>query len=97
LWSEWINVYISQFHHVVNRNEQCNIFGNEEPLLNAVLNDLTTFFDYPVEIRKIIYTTNLIENLNSRIRKYTKAKLSFLNDDAYKKLGYCFESVYHYF
>jgi len=36
--------------------------------------DLTTFFDYPMEIRKIIYTTNLIENLNGRIRKYTKAK-----------------------
>ena len=50
--------------------------------------DLTTFFDYPVEIRKIIYTTNLIENLNSRIRKYTKAKLSFPNDDAVKKSVY---------
>ncbi len=47
--------------------------------------DLTTFFDYPAEIRKIIYTTNLIENLNSKIRKYTKAKLSFPNDDAVKK------------
>ena len=50
--------------------------------------DLTTFFDYPVEIRKIIYTTNLIENLNSKIRKYTKAKLSFPNDDAVKKSVY---------
>ena len=50
--------------------------------------ELTTFFDYPVEIRKIIYTTNLIENLNSKIRKYTKAKLSFPNDDALKKSVY---------
>jgi len=50
--------------------------------------DLTTFFDYPMEIRKIIYTTNLIENLNGRIRKYTKAKLSFPNDDAVKKSVY---------
>lgn len=50
--------------------------------------DLTTFFDYPVEIRKIIYTTNLIENLNGKIRKYTKAKLSFPNDDALKKSVY---------
>jgi transposase-like protein len=50
--------------------------------------DLTTFFDYPVEIRKIIYTTNLIENLNGKIRKYTKAKLSFHNDDALKKSVY---------
>jgi putative transposase len=50
--------------------------------------ELTTFFDYPVEIRKIIYTTNIIENLNSKIRKYTKAKLSFPNDDALKKSVY---------
>jgi transposase-like protein len=50
--------------------------------------NLTTFFDYPVEIRKIIYTTNLIENLNGKIRKYTKAKLSFPNDDAVKKSVY---------
>lgn len=39
--------------------------------------ELTVFFDFPVEIRKIIYTTNLIENLNGKIRKYTKNKLSF--------------------
>ncbi len=43
--------------------------------------ELTVFFDFPVEIRKIIYTTNLIENLNGKIRKYTKNKLSFPNDD----------------
>jgi len=47
--------------------------------------ELTAFFDFPVEIRKIIYTTNLIENLNGKIRKYTKNKLSFPNDDALKK------------
>ncbi len=50
--------------------------------------DLTSFFDFPVEIRKIIYTTNLIENLNGKIRKYTKNKLSFPNDDALKKSVY---------
>jgi Transposase and inactivated derivatives len=47
--------------------------------------DLTAFFDFPVEIRKIIYTTNLIENLNGKIRKYTKSKLSFPTDDAVRK------------
>jgi len=46
--------------------------------------NLTAFFDFPVEIRKIIYTTNLIENLNGKIRKYTKNKLSFPTDDAVK-------------
>lgn len=44
--------------------------------------ELTTYFEYPVEIRKIIYTTNLIENLNGKIRKYTKNKMSFPTDDA---------------
>lgn len=48
-------------------------------------NDLTAFFDFPVEIRTIIYTTYLIENLNGKIRKYTKTKLSFPTDDALRK------------
>lgn len=47
--------------------------------------ELTVFFDFPLEIRKIIYTTNLIENLNGKIRKYTKNKLSFPTDDAVLK------------
>jgi putative transposase len=50
--------------------------------------DLTAFFEFPVEIRKIIYTTNLIENLNGKIRKYTKNKLSFPTDDAVLKSTY---------
>ena len=47
--------------------------------------ELTVFYDFPVEIRKIIYTTNLIENLNGKIRKYTKNKLSFPTDEAVLK------------
>lgn len=46
---------------------------------------LTAFFEFPVEIRKIIYTTNLIENFNGKIRKYTKNKLSFPTDEAVMK------------
>lgn len=49
---------------------------------------MTAFFDFPLEIRTIIYTTNIIENLNGKIRKYTKAKLSFPTDDALKKSVY---------
>uniref|UniRef100_UPI0003725275 transposase n=6 Tax=Bacteroides propionicifaciens TaxID=392838 RepID=UPI0003725275 len=44
--------------------------------------------EYPVEIRKVIYTTNLIENLNGKIRKYTKNKLSFPTDDSVMKSVY---------
>ena len=50
--------------------------------------DLTVFFDFLLEIRQIIYTTNLIENLNGKIRKYTKNKLSFPNDDVVLKSVY---------
>jgi putative transposase len=44
--------------------------------------ELTAYFDYPEEIRRIIYTTNAIESLNSTIRKYTKAKTVFPDDQA---------------
>ncbi len=50
--------------------------------------ELTVFFGFPLEIRQIIYTTNLIENLNGKIRKYTKNKLSFPTDNAVKKSVY---------
>lgn len=50
--------------------------------------ELTVFFDFPLEIRRIIYTTNLIENLNGKVRKYTKNKLSFPTDEALKKSVY---------
>ena len=42
--------------------------------------DLSHFFDFPIEIRTMIYTTNIIENLNGKIRKYTNAKMSFPDD-----------------
>lgn len=50
--------------------------------------NLTVFFSFPVEIRKIIYTTNLIENLNGKIRKYTKNRMAFPTDDAVQKAVY---------
>lgn len=50
--------------------------------------ELTSFFDYPMEIRRIIYTTNTIESLNSSIRKYTKTKTVFPDDQAALKAVY---------
>ncbi len=50
--------------------------------------NLTHFFDYPIEIRTLIYTTNIIENLNGKIRKYTSNKLSFPDDQAVVKAVY---------
>lgn len=46
------------------------------------------FFAHPPEIRKVIYTTNAIESLNMSLRKVTKARSSFPNDDAVLKLLY---------
>ena len=44
--------------------------------------ELTTFFDYPMAIRKIIYTTKVIESFNSMIRRQTAKKTIFPTDDA---------------
>jgi len=49
---------------------------------------LTPFFDYPPEIRKVIYTTNAIESVNFSLRKLTKHRGAFPNDDALTKLLY---------
>jgi putative transposase len=46
------------------------------------------FFAHPPEIRKVIYTTNAIESLNMSLRKVTKARGSFPNDEAICKLLY---------
>lgn len=50
--------------------------------------ELATFFKYPPEIRKLIYTTNAIENFNRQLRKVTKTKSAFVSDDALMKLLY---------
>lgn len=49
---------------------------------------LSTFFAYPAEVRKIIYTTNIIEGLNRQFRSITKTKPSFTNDDSLRKMLY---------
>jgi transposase-like protein len=50
--------------------------------------NLTSYFDFPLEIRKIIYTTNVIESLNNCIRKYTKSKSVFPDDQSVLKSIY---------
>jgi putative transposase len=50
--------------------------------------NLTSYFDFPLEIRRIIYTTNTIENLNRGIRKYIKTKVQFPDDTAAEKAVY---------
>lgn len=49
---------------------------------------LSNFYKYPLEIRKLIYTTNVIENFHGRLRKVTKTKRIFSSDMALMKLLY---------
>ena len=49
---------------------------------------LSTYFKYPPEIRRIIYTTNSIENFNRQLRKVTKSRTIFPTDDALFKILY---------
>lgn len=49
---------------------------------------ITPFFDYPPEIRKVIYTTNAIESINMSLRKVIKTRSSFPTDEAVSKLFY---------
>jgi transposase-like protein len=49
---------------------------------------LSTFFGYPAEIRRIIYTTNTIEGLNRQFRKVTKTTSVFPHDQSLMKLLY---------
>ena len=49
---------------------------------------LTSFFKFPPEIRKIIYTTNIIEGIHRQFRKVTKSKSVFPNDTALEKILY---------
>ena len=50
--------------------------------------NIITFFDYPPEIRRVIYTTNAIESLNMTVRKVIKNKRAFPSDDSMLKLMY---------
>jgi len=50
--------------------------------------NLITIFDYPADIRKVIYTTNAIESLNSVVRKSVKTRKVFPSDDAALKVIY---------
>jgi len=50
--------------------------------------NLNTLFDYPEDIRKVIYTTNAIESLNSVVRKAIRKRKLFPSDDSARKVVY---------
>jgi len=50
--------------------------------------ELSTFFKYPEEVRKLIYTTNAVEGFHRMLRKFTKTKTIYPTDDALRKSVY---------
>jgi transposase-like protein len=50
---------------------------------------LSQYFKYPEPIRRVIYTTNIVEGFHRQIRKYTKNKGAFTSENALNKLIYC--------
>jgi putative transposase len=68
------------------------IWGTKYPLITGSWRnnwpELSTFFKYPPEIRKIIYTTNIIESYHRQLRKVTKGKAVFPTDDSLPKMLY---------
>lgn len=50
--------------------------------------NLSTYFDFPEEVRKIIYTTNALEGFNRQLRKFTKIRTVFPTDDSLMKALY---------
>jgi putative transposase len=50
--------------------------------------ELTTYFKYPEEVRRLIYTTNAVEGFHRMLRKYTKTKTIYPTDEAVKKSVY---------
>jgi transposase-like protein len=67
-------------------------WGNKYPLVikswRVNWEELSAFFKYPEEIRRIIYTTNVIEGFHRQIRKVTETKGAFFNETSLLKLIY---------
>lgn len=67
-------------------------WGSKYPLMvrswRSNWEEIATFFKYPPEIRKLIYTTNVIESYHRQLRKVTKGKTIFPTDDALLKMLY---------
>ena len=68
-------------------------WGKKYPIVINSWNDnwdnLSAFFKYDHNVRRVIYTTNAVEGLHRMVRKYTKSKGAFSSQNALLKLVYC--------
>lgn len=82
----------SNFEHAKLEYESFNKkYAENKKLTKKVQDDINWIlhiFEYPPAIRKLIYTTNAIESLNSGLRRVTKGKGSFINETALMKVLY---------
>lgn len=77
-------------HHLVELEER---WGKKYPIVlkswHANWELLSHYFKYPEELRRMVYTTNIIEGFHRQVRKYTKSKGAFTSENALLKLVYC--------
>jgi putative transposase len=77
-------------HHLLELEEE---WGKKYPAVlrswNNNWENLSQYFKYPEVLRRIIYTTNIVEGFHRQIRKYTKNKGAFTSENALLKLIYC--------
>jgi putative transposase len=77
-------------HQLIKLEEK---WGKQYPMvIKSWLNNwehLSHYFQYPQDIRRLIYTTNPIEGFHRQVRKYTKTKGAFTSENALFKLVYC--------
>lgn len=83
-----INEDVAMENLILLKDKWSNKYPNAVKSWEDNWDNLSTFFAFPDNIRKIIYTTNVIESLNSQFRKVTKTKLIFPNDDSLLKMLY---------
>lgn len=77
-------------HHLLELGEK---WGKKYPAVikswQTNWESLSEYFKYPEELRRIIYTTNIVEGFHRQVRKYTKNKGAFTSENALVKLIYC--------
>ncbi len=73
-------------------NEFKDKWGQKHPIIvrswESNWMELTSYFSYPPDIRRMIYTTNIIEGFHRQLRKVTKTKTAYPTDEALRKVIY---------
>lgn len=93
IMSDFKKIYQSETKELtqLRYEEFCEKYKDKQKIVKKVTEDMNYIFqlmEYPMEIRKVIYTTNPIESVNSALRKVTRGKGSFPSEESVMKLLY---------